>query len=301
MAVEGPKAANPSVYIRFIYNRINLERAVIRAAAVSALAAFANGVPSLKKSVLHLLRKCLEDTDDEVRERAYFFIILIEQDMKESVLEADLSLSVGGADDDIASAEDLQEMADLRRFVFDQRQNIDVNALEAYLTENKDKIAEQEEELFAVDISNMITTASISEQQQVEDNQINSGATGPEQQAAAEPGKPGQPVAGTALGSAGGSSDSSYLLEMKNEEALQGLIAEQKHIYSTAVQELTESDAEYVIVAVKHFFEKVVILQYQIQNTIEDQILSKVQIKLNNLESEQGLKVKGTVPLNEED
>lgn len=264
LALEGPKAANPSVYIRFIYNRINLERAVIRAAAVSALAAFANGVPSLKKSVLHLLRKCLEDSDDEVRERAYFFIILIEQDMKESVLEDDLNLSAGAADDDVASAEDVQELADLRRFVFDQRQNIDVNALEAYLTENKDKIVEQEEELFSVDIKNMITTVSISEQQQVEENQINSGSAKPEQQASAEPGKPGQPVAGAAFGAVGGNIDSSYLEEMKNEEALQGLIAEQKHIYSTAIQELTESDAEYVIVAVKHFFEKVIILQYQI-------------------------------------
>jgi len=300
LALEGPKAANPSVYIRFIYNRINLERAVIRAAAVSALAAFANGVPSLKKSVLHLLRKCLEDTDDEVRERAYFFIILIEQDMKESVLEADLALSHEADGDDIGSAEDLQEMADLRRFVFDQRQNIDVNALESYLAENKDRIVEQEEALFSVDMKNMITSVSISEQQ-AEDQQIGSGGAKSEQQAAADAGKPGQVAAGSALASVAGSTDSSYLQEMKNEEALQSLIAEQRHIYSTAVQELTESDAEYVIVAVKHFFEKVIILQYQIQNTIEDQILSKVQMKLNNLESEQGLKVKGTVPLNEED
>lgn len=106
---------------------------------------------------------------------------------------------------------------------------------------------------------------------------------------------------GTALGAAGQKQESAYFQEMQNEEALQGLISSQKHIYSTAVQELTESDAEYVIVAIKHFFEKVVILQYQIQNTIEDQILSNVQVKLNNLESEQGLKVKGTVPLNEDD
>ena len=54
---------------------------MIRAAAVSALAAFAHGVPSLKKSILHLLRKCLDDSDDEVRERAYFYIVLIEKDM----------------------------------------------------------------------------------------------------------------------------------------------------------------------------------------------------------------------------
>lgn len=86
LAQEGPKATNPSTYIRFIYNRINLERAVIRAAAVSALAAFANGVPSLKKSILHLLKKCLNDSDDEVRERAYFYIVLIEKDMNDSVL-----------------------------------------------------------------------------------------------------------------------------------------------------------------------------------------------------------------------
>jgi hypothetical protein len=64
-----------------------LERAVIRAAAVSALAAFAHGVPSLKKSILHLLRKCLDDSDDEVRERAYFYIILIEKDLGETVLD----------------------------------------------------------------------------------------------------------------------------------------------------------------------------------------------------------------------
>ena len=87
LSQEGPKASNPSTYIRFIYNRINLERAVIRAAAVSALAAFAHGVPTLKRSILHLLRKCLDDSDDEVRERAYFYIILIEKDLEDSVLD----------------------------------------------------------------------------------------------------------------------------------------------------------------------------------------------------------------------
>ncbi len=67
---------------------------MIRAAAVSALAAFANGVPSLRKSVLHLLKKCLDDTDDEVRERAYFYIVLIEKgvDASKSVLDQNLAL-----------------------------------------------------------------------------------------------------------------------------------------------------------------------------------------------------------------
>ena len=45
---EGPKSRNPTSYIRFIYNRINLEKAVIRAAAVSSLANFAQKVPQLR-------------------------------------------------------------------------------------------------------------------------------------------------------------------------------------------------------------------------------------------------------------
>ena len=82
---------------------------MIRAAAVSALAAFANGVPSLKKSILHLLRKCLDDSDDEVRERAYFYIVLIEKDVQGTVLEENLQIQ--DQDDD--------ELIELRDFVFD--------------------------------------------------------------------------------------------------------------------------------------------------------------------------------------
>jgi len=55
LAVEVPKAKNPSSYIRFIYNRVNLEKAVIRAAAVSALANIAFNVASLVDSILLLL------------------------------------------------------------------------------------------------------------------------------------------------------------------------------------------------------------------------------------------------------
>jgi len=134
LAQEGPKANNPSTYIRFIYNRINLERAVIRAAAVSALAAFANGVPSLKESILHLLKNCLDDSDDEVRERAYFYIVLIEKDMQQSVLQESMQLSEQPEED--------PELLDLRNFVFDAETNINVDALEAYLTANKDELCE---------------------------------------------------------------------------------------------------------------------------------------------------------------
>ena len=77
LAQEGPLAKNPASYIRFIYNRVNLEKAVIRAAAVSSLAAFAHKVPNLRPSIVLLLRKCLNDSDDEVRERAFFYLNIL--------------------------------------------------------------------------------------------------------------------------------------------------------------------------------------------------------------------------------
>ena len=79
LALEGPLAKNPASYIRFIYNRVNLEKAVIRAAAVSALAAFAHRVPKLNESIVLLLKKCLNDSDDEVRERALFYVNLLDK------------------------------------------------------------------------------------------------------------------------------------------------------------------------------------------------------------------------------
>ena len=71
---QGPSTADPSKYIRFIYNRVILENATIRASAVCALAKFGQNCPQLRPSILVLLRRCLYDNDDEVRDRAAFFV-----------------------------------------------------------------------------------------------------------------------------------------------------------------------------------------------------------------------------------
>jgi coatomer subunit gamma len=91
---EGPRTSDPSKYIRYIYNRVILENATVRAAAVSTLAKFGALVDSLKvfffqrscllvlsynsffadicslfdlqPRIFILLRRCLFDSDDEV-------------------------------------------------------------------------------------------------------------------------------------------------------------------------------------------------------------------------------------------
>ncbi|KAG2553559.1 hypothetical protein PVAP13_9KG533900 [Panicum virgatum] len=71
---EGPRTSDPSRYIRYIYNRVILENATVRASAVSTLAKFGALVDTLKPRIFVLLRRCLFDTEDEVRDRATLFL-----------------------------------------------------------------------------------------------------------------------------------------------------------------------------------------------------------------------------------
>lgn len=48
LGIEGPKTSDPSKYIRYIYNRVILENATVRASAVSTLAKFGAMIDSLK-------------------------------------------------------------------------------------------------------------------------------------------------------------------------------------------------------------------------------------------------------------
>merc|ERR1712002_1038140 len=78
---EGPRTANPARYIRFIYNRVLLENATVRAAAISAMARFGALCDDLLPNVLVLLSRCQMDADDEVRDRAtYFRAILVQHE-----------------------------------------------------------------------------------------------------------------------------------------------------------------------------------------------------------------------------
>jgi coatomer subunit gamma len=59
LGLEGPKSPQPAKYIRYIYNRVVLENATVRAAAVAALGKFGVSVDdsSVKKSINVLLNR----------------------------------------------------------------------------------------------------------------------------------------------------------------------------------------------------------------------------------------------------
>jgi len=91
---EGPKTSTPSKFIRFIYNRVILESAVVRAAAVTSLAKFGLCVESLRQSSLILIRRCLKDNDDEVRDRATYYLALLQQEKEYQQKNANIELPV---------------------------------------------------------------------------------------------------------------------------------------------------------------------------------------------------------------
>jgi len=76
-----------------------------------------------------LLKKCLNDSDDEVRERALFYVNLLDtsSELFEKSTETD----------------------ELKDYMFDSTQMLDVDALEAYITSNKEAlIADTEDDSF---------------------------------------------------------------------------------------------------------------------------------------------------------
>ncbi|KAG1874831.1 coatomer subunit gamma [Suillus subluteus] len=73
LGLEGPKALQPTKYIRFIYNRVVLENATVRAAAITSLANFG------MRSINILLNRYLDDVDDEIRDRATMYLRVMKE------------------------------------------------------------------------------------------------------------------------------------------------------------------------------------------------------------------------------
>lgn len=82
---QAPGTSDPGKYLRYIYNRVVLENPSVRAAAVSAMTNIGSTNECLRERILVLLRRCLFDTDDEVRDRASSSIASLEKFSKQGI------------------------------------------------------------------------------------------------------------------------------------------------------------------------------------------------------------------------
>ena len=96
-----------------------------------------------------LLRKCLDDSDDEVRERTLLYLKMLE-DVGDNSLAQHLEIEFESGED--IDAEDKEA---LREFVFDDNQDIDVDALEAYIGQERDRLIEDDQPIY-IDSSKLV-------------------------------------------------------------------------------------------------------------------------------------------------
>jgi coatomer subunit gamma len=244
IGVEGPKAPQPTRYIRYIYNRVVLENALVRAAAVTALAKFGVGQKDadVKRSVSVLLSRCLDDTDDEVRDRAALNLRLMQEEdgMAERFIKNDSMFSLS---------------------TFEHQ-------LVMYVTsENKSVFSK------AFDLSNIPVVSH--EQALAEERTQKLDSATPTLKAPSKPGKP------NTNGSAADSGVTGPVASQRYEEAfsrIPELRAFGPVLKSSSVVELTESETEYVVAAVKHVFKQHFVVQYNIKNTLPDTVLENVSV-----------------------
>lgn len=65
---------------------------------------------------------------------------------------------------------------------------------------------------------------------------------------------------------------------------------------SSSVVELTESETEYVVTAIKHLFKEHIVLQFDIKNTLPDTVLADVTVVCAPSDEESGLEEEFTIP-----
>ncbi|PHH71127.1 hypothetical protein CDD82_6724 [Ophiocordyceps australis] len=243
IGLEGPKTRQPTKYIRYIYNRVVLENAIVRAAAVTALSKFGVGQqdPDVKASVKVLLTRCLDDVDDEVRDRAA------------------LSLKLMGEEDETA-----------RNFVKNENMfslPVFEHQLVMYVTSD-DKSTFDE----PFDVSKIPVVTR--EQADAEDRTKKLTATAPTLKAP-KVGPSKTPTSGAEAAASASAQAQRYAEELMRIPEISEFGSVLK---SSPLVELTEAETEYVVGVIKHIFKEHIVLQYEVKNTLPDTILENVSV-----------------------
>jgi len=223
---EGPRTTTPAKYIRYIYNRVILESAEVRAAAVSALAKFGASSDDLLPSILVLLQRSMLDEDDEVRDRASFFYGVLS--LKDKVLTSAYILNT---------------------------LNVSPISLERALQQYSQNVTEK-----PFDIKTIPTEIVQPESNKSSSEHIMSSS---------------KSVKPTEKQAASRQDIFSEQLSAIPEFAHLGPLFK-----SSNPVELTEADTEYNVKCIKHTFSHYIVFQFDCLNTLNDQLLEKVVIKM---------------------
>jgi len=253
LGMEGPGTQEPSKYIRFIYNRVVLENATVRASAVSALAKFGIQLAYLRPSIIVLLQRCLFDNDDEVRDRATFFVAMLKG------IEAG-GVGIGGLNARALLMEPLP---------------VPLEALEACAKEYIQNPTDTPFTLAGVTVAPELL--------QKEKKAAAAAAAASQAEMMSGPARPTPPTE----------------KQVDAEADLLSKLPQFVHIgqrfSSSKRAALSESGTEYEVTCIKHVYASHLLLQFSVNNTLEDQLLENVTVAVD-IASAPGLAFESELP-----
>ncbi|KAJ2629996.1 coatomer subunit gamma, partial [Coemansia sp. RSA 1694] len=253
---EGPGTARPTVYIRHIYNRVVLENAVVRAAAVSALAKFgaARGADAaLQRSVRVLLTRCLDDRDDEVRDRAAWGLRMAGgEQARTRYVRDDSTFSLAVLERRLVEYCADPQAARRARFDF---------AAVPRVSRAQEEEARHRVRLDAMD--QVLTGSAISSTTGGGDLASVAAAAAAEETLEPDADRQAQ-----------------YAAQLAAIPALAAFGAQPLVSSARGGVELTEPETEYVVRCVKHVYARHVVFQFDVANTIAEQVLEQVEVAM---------------------
>jgi len=241
LGVEGPSTQEPSKCIRFIYNRVVLENATVRASAVSALAKFGIQLDYLRPSIVVLLQRCLYDNDDEVRDRATFFVALLK-----SMESAD---GLGGLEPQSLVMEKLA---------------VPLEALESSC-----------KTYMQAPSAKPFTLADVTVDPELLVRERKAAAAAAKASAKSDGIEPASPSVTAASAEKRADQEADLLSKMPQFVHLGPRFTSSKKV------PLSEAGTEYEISVIKHVYANHILLQFTMNNTLEDQQLENVTVALD--------------------
>ncbi|KAJ1951380.1 coatomer subunit gamma [Linderina macrospora] len=268
---EGPHTARPTVYIRHIYNRVVLENAVVRAAAVNALAKFGAstvGDASLQRSVRVLLKRCLDDRDDEVRDRAAWALRMTgDENVRDKYIRDDSTFALAALERKLVEYCADPGAALKGSFNFDSVPRIS----RAQEVEARDR---QRQETMDAVLTGTTLKAPTSSKTAAGKGDLSADATQ----------------------DAGASSGFVDVFEQQAKYASQlnaipelAAFGEQPLVSSQTPTALTEAETEYGVQCIKHIYSNHIVFQFDITNTIPEQVLEQVEVAMEPEEDIDGV------------
>lgn len=266
---HGPRSTSPARYVRFIYNRCILENAMVRAAAVSSLTKFAACCPELRGAILPLLKSCLLDENDEARDRAVIAISVLEglpPIVKENVMDQEQSDLQQKPQVDVVSNGDEG---------LPSQEQVARNVLATKLPISFDNLAQRLSAYMATPgAMQSLEPISLDMLPNIEESMTSPNLIG---ERVVSPSK-GLPHT---LQNMQRDSDIPIVKPSSVIYSIPEFSSFGKVFRSCTPIPLTEAESEYVVTCIKHILDQHIILQFVVQNTIEDQRLENVSVTIH--------------------